>query len=105
VRADSAYYSAEVLAACRALGVHFSVTARMNPAVRAAIAGIGEPDWTPIKHPRAVWDEEGQCWISEAEIAEIGYTAFTSKPRRQRVTARLIVRRVKRRNDATTPQG
>ena len=34
-------------------------------------------------------------WISDAEVAEIGYTAFTSK-KTHTVTARLIVRRVRR---------
>jgi hypothetical protein len=96
MRADSAFYSADVINACRALGARFSVTVRMNASVKAAIARIDEDAWTPIKYPKAVWDEEGQCWISDAEIAETAYTAFTSKPKRQQVTARLIVRRVKR---------
>jgi hypothetical protein len=34
-------------------------------------------------------------WISDAEVAEISYTAFTSKAKAKHVTARLIVRRVK----------
>ena len=34
------------------------------------------------------------CWISDAELAETTYTAFTSK-KNQHVTARLIVRRVR----------
>jgi hypothetical protein len=25
-----------------------------------------------------VWDAEEQCWISDAEVAEVGVTAFTS---------------------------
>jgi len=33
------------------------------------------------------------AWISDAEVAEIPYTAFAST--KDRVTARLIVRRVK----------
>jgi len=32
--------------------------------------------------------------ISEAEVAEIAFTAFTSKAKAKQVTARLIVRRV-----------
>ncbi|MFE7794981.1 transposase [Streptomyces sp. NPDC057460] len=57
------------------------------------------------QYPNAVWDEEGQCWISDAEIAEIGYTAFTSKPKKHQVTARLIVRRVKRLGSPAVPAG
>lgn len=96
VRADSAFYAEEVVAAARSLGAHFSVTVRMNPSIRAAISSIDENAWTAIRYPQAVWDDEGQCWISDAEIARIPYTAFVSKPKHRRVTATLIVRRVKR---------
>ncbi|RZB14158.1 IS1380 family transposase [Streptomyces sp. F001] len=96
VRADSAFYGADVVGACRSLNARFSITVRMNASVKAAIAGIDDDAWTSIKYPQAVWDEEGQCWISDAEIAETTYTAFTSKPKKQQVTARLMVRRVKR---------
>jgi hypothetical protein len=105
VRADSAFYGADIVNACRALNAHFSITARMNASVKAAIAAIDEAAWKPIKYPKAVWDEEGQCWISDAEIAETTYTAFTSKPKKHQVTARLIVRRVKRLGSASMPAG
>jgi hypothetical protein len=36
--------------------------------------------------------------VSDAEVAEIRYTAFTSHPAREQVPGRLIVRRVKRLN-------
>ncbi|MFE4759057.1 hypothetical protein ACFRIB_54625, partial [Streptomyces mirabilis] len=85
MRADSAFYGADVVNSCRALGARFSITVRMNASVKAAIARIDEDAWTAIKYPKAVWDEEGQCWISDAEIAETGYTAFTSKPKKQQV--------------------
>jgi hypothetical protein len=96
VRADSAFYAEEVVASARALRAHFSVTVRMNPSIRAAISGIDETAWTAIRYPHAVWDDDGQCWISDAEIARVAYTAFVSKPRHRQVTATLIVRRVKR---------
>jgi hypothetical protein len=42
----------------------------------------------------AIWDDQLGCWISEAEVAETRYTAFTSKKDKElHVTARLIVRR------------
>jgi Transposase DDE domain group 1 len=94
VRADSAFYSAAFTGAVRAAGAFFSVTVQMNSHVRAAIAGIGEDAWTPIQYPRAVWDDQLACWVSDAEVAETEYTAFTSK-KGQAITARLIVRRVK----------
>ena len=93
-RIDSAYYSAKVLGTIRSAGACFSVTVRMDPKIRAAIAAIGEDAWTPITYPRAVWDEDQQRLISDAEVAEVPYTAFASK-KGQAITARLIVRRVK----------
>jgi hypothetical protein len=94
VRADSAFYSAAFTSAVRRAGACFSVTAPMNRAVKAAISGIPETAWTSIKYPRAIWDDQLRRWVSDAEVAEVEYTAFTSK-KGQAITARLIVRRVK----------
>ena len=94
VRADSAFYSAAFTGAVRRAGAFFSVTVRMDPKVKAAIAAIPETAWTPIRYPRAVWDDQLRRWVSDAEVAEVEYTAFTSK-KGQAITARLIVRRVK----------
>jgi hypothetical protein len=93
-RIDSAYYSAAVLGAIRGGGACFSVTAPVNRKIRAAIASIPEGAWTPITYPRAVWDEDQGRLISDAQVAEVPYTAFASKKGRA-VTARLIVRRVR----------
>jgi hypothetical protein len=93
-RADSAFYSAAFTGAVRAAGAFFSVTVRMDPKVKAAIADIPETAWMPIRYPRAVWDDQLACWVSDAQVAEVPYTAFTSK-KGQAVTARLIVRRVR----------
>jgi Transposase DDE domain group 1 len=94
VRGDSAFYSAAFTRAVRRAGAFFSVTVRMDPKVKAAIAAISETTWTPIRYPRAIWDDQLRCWVSDAEVAEVEYTAFASK-KGQAVTARLIVRRVK----------
>ena len=98
LRADSAFYNHDVIAAARRAKVRYSVTARMSPALSTAISGIGEDDWTPITYPNAVWDDTEQRLISDAEIAEIGYTAFSSRRQADHIQARLIVRRVKRLN-------
>jgi hypothetical protein len=98
MRGDSAFYSAEVIAACRDHDTRFSVTAKLDPKVKAAIATIDENAWTPIAYPRAIFDEQAGGWVSDAEVAETSYTAFTSK-KGKAVTARLIVRRVKTRNE------
>jgi hypothetical protein len=44
--------------------------------------------------PPAIWDDQLRCWVSDVQVAETGYTAFTSR-KGQAITARLIVRRVK----------
>jgi hypothetical protein len=101
VRMDSAFYSAAACGAARRAGAFFSVTVAMNPHVSAAIAAISEDAWTPIQYPRALWDDQLRAWVSDAEVAETRYTAFTSK-KEQAITARLIVRRVKDLNRQAT---
>jgi hypothetical protein len=93
-RMDSGYYNAAVCHAVRRAGAYFSVTARLDAAVKAAIAVIADDAWIPIKYPQAIWDDQLRAWVSDAEIAEVSYTAFASK-KDQAITARLIVRRVK----------
>jgi hypothetical protein len=97
-RFDSAFYNSAVIRAAIRNGTRFSVTVPMNRSVRAAIARIPEDAWTPIKYPQALWDDQLECWVSDAEVAEVPYTAFASKPKDKQVTARLIVRRVRARN-------
>ena len=94
-RMDSAFYNGATIAACRRADVRFSVTARMDPKITKAIGGIAEDAWIPIKYPNAIFDEDEQRWISDAEVAEVPYTAFAGKTAHA-VTARLIVRRVRR---------
>ena len=103
VRMDSGFYSAEVIAAIRGAGAHFSVTVPSSPRVRAAIAAIPRGAWTPIRYPRAIWDDQAGGWVSDAEVAETEYEAFTSKKKELRVTARLIVRRVRALNPKAAP--
>jgi hypothetical protein len=105
VRMDSAFYGAPAVRAARRAGARFSVTVRMDPKVRAAIAAIPGDAWTPIRYPRAIWDDRLGRWVSDAQVAETDYTAFASK-KGQAITARLIVRRVKDLNrDAAAGQG
>jgi hypothetical protein len=105
VRADSAFFSAKLVKAIRTAGAQYSITVANTKPIRAAISRIPENAWKPIKYRNAVWDADEGRWISEAEIAEIPYTAFTSKKRELHATGRLIVRRVKRLNPATVPEG
>ena len=93
VRGDSAYGSAAVVNACLKAGVMFSVVLAKNPAVVAAIAKIPDDAWTPVQYPGAVIDPDTGELISDAEVAEIEFTAFAST--KTPVTARLVVRRVR----------
>ena len=95
LRADSAYYGHDVIAAALRQDACFSITARQDKAVRKAISSIGDHTWTTINYTDAIFDQDSQQWISDAQVAEIDYTAFTSRPKTQHVHARLIVRRVK----------
>lgn len=104
-RADSAYYNHDVIAAAIRGGARFSVTARMDKAVQRAIASIEENAWTPIHYPNAVWDEDEGRLVSDAEVTEIPFTAFTSRRKADHIDGRLIVRRVKRLNPASVPAG
>lgn len=105
LRADSAYYNHAVIDAATRAGARFSITARSSKPLSRAIASIDEDAWTPIHDPNAIWDEDEQRLIYDAEVAEIEHTAFTSLRKDQQVTARLIVRRVKRLNPASVPEG
>ena len=109
-RMDSAFYGHDVIAAVRRARARFSVTARMNPTVKAAIAGVQEDAWTAIHYPNAFVDPDTGELVSDAEVAEVPtFTAFTSRRQHEHVTARLIVRRVKRLNPntlrGTVPEG
>jgi Transposase DDE domain group 1 len=101
LRGDSAFYSHTVIAACRQADVRFSITVQSNPSIQAAIAGIDEQAWTPVKYPGAIFDHDTGQWISEAQVAETAYTAFAS---RDPVTARLVVRRIPEKNPAPPGQ-
>jgi hypothetical protein len=86
VRADSAFYSRAVLRTAVTLGVEFSVTARQDKKIRAAIDGIDEAAWTPIPY----WLSSPE--VSGADVAETSYTAFTGE---DAIDVRLVVRRVR----------
>jgi hypothetical protein len=102
VRGDSAFGSGPVVSACRKAGANFSLTLQSNPKLQAAIDAIAAHAWTPVRYPGAVFDDATERWISDAEVAETTYTAFESTT--HKVTARLIVRRVRERNPAPPGQ-
>lgn len=94
LRADSAFYGHPVVAAAHRAGAKVSITARMDPAVKRAIAIINEDAWTTIEYTDAVRDETTGAWISSAEVAETAFTAFVGRKKAERVHGRLVVRRI-----------
>ncbi|HRI96332.1 MAG TPA: IS1380 family transposase, partial [Nocardioides sp.] len=101
VRADSAFYGHATVGAALRAGADVSVTVRMDPKVKAAIATIDDDAWTTIEYTDAVFDEPTSTWVSRAEVAEIPFTAFTSKKKAEHVTGRLVVRRIPDLNPST----
>jgi hypothetical protein len=93
VRGDSAYGTSAVVNACLRAGVWFSVVLTKNPAVARTIDTIADSAWTPVHYPGAVTDPDTGQLISDAEVAEVEFTAFATT--KHPVTARLIVRRVR----------
>jgi hypothetical protein len=93
VRGDSAYGNSTVISACLRAGVQFSFVLAKNRAVNRAIATVANDAWTRVQYPGAVTDPDTGELISDAEVAEVAFTAFAST--KHPVTARLIVRRVR----------
>ncbi len=90
LRADSGFYLADVVTACRKGDVRFSITARMiGTAVKDKIAAIAEDEWTPIDY-----------FLPGAGVAEFEFTPFATGPRGKLLAergeihpVRMIVRR------------
>jgi hypothetical protein len=75
MRADSGFFSAKTINACRRHQLHYSITVRLTKPIQAAITTIDEDAWTPIGYPDS----------GVAQVAETGYRGD-----------RLIVRRTRR---------
>ena len=88
VRADSAFYSKTLLSTAAKFGVRFSVTARQDKRIRAAIEAIDEAAWQSIPY----WLSTPE--VSGADIAETPFVVFAGDKRHAR-TVRLVVRRVR----------
>jgi len=87
-RADSAFYSKTVLATAVKFDVRFSITARQDKRIRAAIETIDEDAWQPIPY----WLSTPE--VSGADIAQTPFTVFAGDKRNAR-QVRLVVRRVR----------
>ena len=94
LRADSAFYGHPTVSAAIKGGADVSVTVRLDPRVKRAIASIPADTWQTIAYTDAVYDEEARRWVSRAEVAEVPFTAFSSKKKADQVPGRLVVRRI-----------
>ena len=103
LRADSAFYGRATVGAAVRAGAAVSVTVRLDPKVKKAIASIGEDRWTPIEYPDAVFDQDTGAWISRAEVAEVPFLAFSSRTKAEQVPGRLVVRRIPDLNRPANP--
>lgn len=103
VRADSAFYGHSAIGAAATAGADVSVTVRLDKRIKTVITSIPDDAWQTIEYTDAVYDEATETWISVAEVAEIDYTAFTSKPKRHQVLGRLVVRRIPDANPKAPP--
>ena len=91
VRGDSAYGNQAVIGAARRGRARFSVVLAKQASVNRAIDSIADDAWVPVKYPGSFTDPDTGQLVSDAQVAEVAYTAFAGT--RQAVTARLIVRR------------
>ena len=104
VRADSAFYGRPSINAAITAGADVSVTVRMDPNVKRTIATIADDAWQTIKYTNAIFDDNTQRWISSAEVAEVPFTAFTSRKKTDHVPGRLVVRRIPELNSKDVDQ-
>ena len=94
LRADSAFYGHATIGTAIKAGADVSVTVRMDPAVKTAIASIPDDAWEMIEYTDSIRDEATGQLISKAEVAEVAFTAFRSRRKAERVEGRLVVRRI-----------
>src|SRR5690606_15018016 len=69
LRADSQFYNADVVAACRRADTCFSITTGSNPSIKRAIAAIDEDAWRQIRYPTGVLDPDTRELIYDAQVA------------------------------------
>lgn len=85
LRADSGFFSWELIRTLTRLGVAWSITVSMNPSVRKAIAAINDNDWIDIAYPDG----------GHAQVAETVYVTGGGSSKRAQRHVRLVVRRTR----------
>ena len=82
LRADSGFFSWEIVDTLTRLGVDYSITVNLNAGIRRAIAGIAETEWAPIPY-------------TDSGVAQVAETTYLVRTRSRRRAVRLIVRRTR----------
>ena len=72
-----------MIAAIRRGGARFSVTVPMNSKVTRGDRRDRRGRVDRGQVPAAIFDDQLGCWVSDAEVAETGYTAFETKRARR----------------------
>jgi hypothetical protein len=85
LRADSGFFSWELIKTLTRLGVAWSITVTMNPSVRSAIAAISDDEWIDIVYPDG----------GHAQVAETTYVTGGGSTKRAQRHVRLVVRRTR----------
>ena len=85
LRADSGFFSWDLIDKLDALDTRFLVAVATNPAIDKAIASIDETDWEPI----------GYTDHGEAQVAETTLTSSRRRRGKPARTVRLVVRRTR----------
>ena len=85
VRADSGFFSYDMIDTLEAHDARWSVTIPQNAKVKAAIDGIDEQQWKPI-----AYTEDGEAQVAETTV-QTGPRSRSRQPRR----LRLVVRRTR----------
>lgn len=85
LRADSGFYSWELIDTLTRLKLTWSITVPLNASIRKAIAAIADDAWVDIVYPHG----------GVAQVAETSYVTGGYRPQRPRREVRLVVRRTR----------
>jgi hypothetical protein len=85
LRADSGFWSRQLIDTLERLGVNYSITVSINPSIRSAIDQIPNSSWVRIIYPNG----------GHAEVASVAHTIKGSDHRKPPITKRMVVRRTR----------
>lgn len=91
-RADSQFYNAGAIAACRRVGIRFSITCGMNPSVERAVLAIPDQAWPQIRFPPPYDTVERQDELLQQRIRA---AELLPQPHRSVIVGRRLESRVR----------